>query len=103
MPRLYWSSDGSKKKAEAKREFSSFLIYELERLGMMPSLMEHYDEMEYRFDAHKIPHHLRKDYKVVEYDYLSLIIHDTTTDQYMVNLSPKDQEPTGRIYKLFVK
>ena len=71
-PRLYWSSDGSRKKAEAKREFSSFLFYELERLGMMPSLMEHYDEMEYRFDAHRIPHQDRKHYKIIEYEYLSL-------------------------------
>ena len=70
---------------------------------MMPSLMEHYDEMEYRFDAHRIPHQDRRHYKIIEYEYLSLMIHDTTTDQYMVNLSPKDQEPTGRIYKFFSK
>ena len=98
-----WASHGQKKKNEQLREESTFLMYELTRLGMFPQYKTHYGIIEDTLDAWRVPHQKRSEFRRHELNYLSLMIHDTLPEYYMDYLLPKDEEPKGRIYNFFHK
>ena len=100
---IKWASHGQKKKNEQLREESTFLMYEITRLGMFPQYKSHYDFIEDTLDAWRIPHKQRSQFRRHEMNYLSLMIHDTLPEYYMDYLLPKDEEPKGRIYNFFHK
>ena len=98
-----WASHGQKKKNEQLREESTFLMYEIARLGMFTSYKAHYDHIEDHLNRWRVPHAKRHLFRRHELNYLSLMIHDTLPEYYMDYLLPKDEPPKGRLYNYFHK
>ena len=71
-----WAQNGIRKKREQKREASSFLLYEITRLGIFDSYKQHYNRTEETLDRSKVPHFMNKYFRQQELNYISLMIHD---------------------------
>ena len=88
-----WRSHGTRKKQEIKLDKSTFIIYEIKRLGLFENYKEHWTRMEEYYDDWNIPHEYRSTFRKHELNYLSLMIHDIEPSAYLKNLSPIDTEP----------
>ena len=98
-----WQSNGFKRQRELQREDSTFLMYELNRCGMMDTYKRHYEETELTLDTWRIPYEARSKFKKHELTYISLMLHDMSPQHYMDHLLPIDEEPRGKFYQFFSK